>query len=334
MTTTSDLQNLDAPAGLDDVQMALNQVYEQALPQDAGRLADYIPELARVEPDRFGLAMMTTQGRLYAAGDIDVPFTIQSVSKAFSYCMALELAGSSAVRARVGVEPSGDAFNAIELDPVSGRPLNPMVNAGAITVAGLLRDVLRDRAFEAVLERFSRAAGRALDLDEAVYRSEASTGHRNRAIAHLLCASGALLEPVEPALDLYFRLCAIRVTARDLATMAATLANLGENPLTQVEVFDLRAVRDTLSVMFSCGMYDYSGSWIHDVGIPAKSGVGGGVIGVVSRQLGVAAFSPRLDEKGNSVRGIHALRGLADEFGLHVFDCTNKGSSFVAQMLA
>jgi len=317
----------------DAIQMALDQVYAQGLAHNDGELADYIPELARVDPDRFGLAVLTSKGRLYAVGDVDVPFTIQSVSKAFSYCLALELVGAEAVRARVGVEPSGDAFNAIEFDPVSRRPFNPMVNAGAITVAGILRDVYQDRAFEAVLERFSKAAGRPLDLDEAVYRSEASTGHRNRAIAHLLCASGVLVEPVEPALDLYFRLCSIRVTARDLATMAATLANMGENPLTKDEVFDLSAVRDTLAVMFSCGMYDYSGSWIYDVGIPAKSGVGGGVIGVVSRQLGIGSFSPRLDEKGNSARGVKAMKSMADELGLHVFDCTNTGSSFIEKLI-
>jgi glutaminase len=313
--------------------MALNQVYAQGLMKNEGALADYIPELARVAPDRYGLALMTAKGRMYSVGDVDVPFTIQSVSKAFSYCLALELVGRDAVRARVGVEPSGDAFNAIEFDPVTRRPFNPMVNAGAITVAGILRDVYQDRAFDEVLARFSRAAGRTLHLDEAVYLSEASTGHRNRAIAHLLCAAGSLIEPVEPALDLYFRLCSIQVTARDLATMAATLANMGENPLSGEEVFDLRAVRDALAVMFSCGMYDYSGSWIYDVGIPAKSGVGGGVVGVVNRQLGIGSFSPRLDAKGNSVRGVHAMQALADELGLHVFDCTNTGSSFVEQLI-
>lgn len=333
MTTNVNSATPETTQHPDNLQIALSQVYQQGLQHNTGALADYIPELAKVDPDRFGLALITTTGRFYGAGDVDVPFTIQSVSKAFSYCLALELVGEEAVRARVGVEPSGDAFNAIEFDPVSRRPFNPMVNAGAITVAGILRDVYQERAFEAVLERFSRAAGRTLDIDERVYRSEALTGHRNRAIAHLLCASGALLEPVEPALDLYFRLCSIRVTARDLATMAATLANVGQNPVTGVEVFDLRAVRNTLAVMFSCGMYDYSGSWIYDVGIPAKSGVGGGVIGVVSRQLGIGSFSPRLDEKGNSARGILAMRTLADELGLHAFDCTNTGSSFVEQLI-
>lgn len=319
--------------GGDAIQLALNLAYAQALEQRDGALADYIPELARVDPERFGLALVTAKGKVYSVGDVDAPFTIQSVCKAFSYCLALELVGTSAVRAKVGVEPSGDAFNAIEFDPISRRPYNPMVNAGAITVAGILRDVYKENAFDAVLERFSRAASRNLDLDENVYRSEEATGHRNRAIAHLLCASGALAEPVEPALDLYFRLCSIRVTALDLASMAATLANMGENPRTGNEVFDLRAVRDTLAAMFSCGMYDHSGSWTCDVGIPAKSGVGGGLIGVVNRQLGIGSFSPRLDDKGNSIRGVNAMKSLSDELGLHAFECTNSGSSFVEQLI-
>jgi glutaminase len=208
-----------------------------------------------------------------------------------------------------------------------------MVNAGAIAVAGILRDVWQDQALSRVLQRLSLAAGRELDVDESVYRSEADTGHRNRAIAHLLRASGVLNEPVEPALDLYFRLCSVRVTARDLAHMAATLSNTGTQPVSGAEVFDLRAVRDTLSVMFSCGMYDHSGNWICDVGIPAKSGVGGGVMGVVNRQLGIASYAPRLDHKGNSVRGIQALRMLSNELGLHAFECTNAGSSVVESLI-
>lgn len=320
------------PDNIHPIQLALDQIHAAVSLQKEGALASYIPELARVNPDNFGLALMSTKGRIFVAGDVDVPFTIQSVSKAFSYCLALELIGRDAVKQRVGVEPSGDAFNAIEFDPVTRTPFNPMVNAGAITVAGILRDACGNVAFDKVMERMSKAAGRALDMDEAVYRSEALTGHRNRAIAHLLCASGVLAEPVDPALDLYFRLCSVRVTARDLASMAATLANMGQNPATKEEAFDLMAVRDTLSVMLSCGMYDYSGSWIYDVGIPAKSGVGGGLIGVVSRQIGIGAFAPRLDAKGNSVQGVAAFTRLADELGLHMFDCTNTGSSFVERL--
>lgn len=326
-------RDLHVTQGFDPIQLAVQQALGRYRDLDSGQLADYIPELARVEPDHFGIAVVTTNGAVYAAGDVDVPFTIQSVSKAFSYALAIERVGREKVRSLIGVEPSGDAFNAIEFDPATQRPYNPMVNAGAIAVAGLLYGSYGASACEAVVERFSRAAGRTLDLDEAVYRSEAETGHRNRAIAHLLRASGTLEGAVDESLDLYFRLCSVRVTARDLATMAATLANMGENPVTGVEAFELRSVRDTLAVMFSCGMYDYSGSWICDVGIPAKSGVGGGVIGVVNRQLGIGTFAPRLDAKGNSVRGVQAICMLSDELGLHAFECTNAGSSFVERLI-
>jgi glutaminase len=214
-------------------------------------------------------------------------------------------------------------------DPRTERPFNPMVNAGAITVCALLQRALGDDVLALVLDRYSRAAGRPLGISEAVYRSEAATGHRNRAIGHLLVNVGAAAQPIEPALDLYFRLCAVLVTAADLARMGATLANIGENPFTGDSVFDLAAVRDTLSVMFTCGMYDHSGNWALDVGVPAKSGVGGGVLGVVNRQLGIGTYSPRLDAKGNSARGVLAFERLSSEFGLHAFECTNYGSQFV-----
>jgi glutaminase len=191
---------------------------------------------------------------------------------------------------------------------------------------------LKDDALEFVLDRFTKAAGRRLRISDPVYRSECVTGHRNRAIGHLLLTVGAAREPIEPALDLYFKQCSILVNATDLARMGATLANIGQNPFTQESVFDVAAVRDTLSVMFTCGMYDYSGNWAVDVGIPAKSGVGGGVVGVVNRQLGIGTFSPRLDDKGNSVRGLKAFQELADEFGLHAFECTNYGSEFMRSL--
>jgi glutaminase len=185
-----------------------------------------------------------------------------------------------------------------------------------------------------MLERLSAAAGRQLGMDEAVYRSEAETGHRNRAIGHLLRNFGAVTGSVDEVLDLYFRQCSILVTAADLARMGATLANIGKNPQTGRHVFELTAVRNTLAVMFTCGMYDYSGNWVYDVGVPAKSGVGGGIAGVVNRQLGIGTYSPRLDPKGNSVRGLAAFKDIGDEFGLHVFDCFNVGSSFVRSFVA
>jgi glutaminase len=299
---------------------------------NSGEVADYIPELSKANPGHFGIAIASVGGKFHSIGDAGVPFTIQSVSKAFAFCLALEVAGVELVSARVGVEPSGDPFNAIVFDEAN-RPFNPMVNAGAIAVAGMLYEKLGDGAFDFVMERFSAATGSPLSLNEAVYRSEAETGHRNRAISHLLLAAGALAVPPEAALDLYFRLCSIELTATDLAWLGATFANMGTNPQTKAYAFDLIAVRSTLAVMFTCGMYDYAGHWAFDVGIPAKSGVGGGIVGVVNRQLGIATFSPRLDGKGNSARGVGAFRSLADDFGLHAFDCTNVGSSYVASLI-
>ena len=316
--------------GLTDILMA---VYGRHKGNRDGVLADYIPELARVDADSFGIAMATIDGALHAVGDAHIPFTIQSASKAFAYCLALELAGRDAVTRRVGVEPSGDAFNSIVFNPATNRPFNPMVNAGAITVCGIIHDAVGPDAFDLILERLSEAAGRPLSVDEAVYRSESETGHRNRAIGHLLRNFGALQGSVDDVLDIYFRQCSILVTANDLARMGATLAHVGENPITGRQVFSLSAVRATLAVMFTCGMYDHSGHWAFEVGVPAKSGVGGGIVGVVNRQLGIAAYSPRLDDKGNSVRGVAAFRDLADELGLHVFECSNVGSAYVGSLV-
>jgi glutaminase len=324
---------LDTNPPQHEIERYLAGIYEGCKGNSAGKIADYIPELATVDADRFGIAVASVDGRLWSCGDATAEFTIQSVSKAFTYCIALELVGRQQVFNRVGVEPSGDAFNAIVFDPRTNRPFNPMVNAGAITISSLIHKALGNEAMTLVLRRFSEAAGRELSISEAVYRSEVETGHRNRAIAHLLLNVGATEAPVEPGLDFYFRQCSILVTATDLAWMGATLANLGRNPVTGKQVFDLAAVRDTLSVMFTCGMYDYSGNWVLDVGVPCKSGVGGGIVGAVNRQLGIGTFSPRLDEKGNSVRGLQVFRQLADEFGLHAFECTNFGSEFVRGLL-
>jgi glutaminase len=327
--TTSQPNGRDLTASHID-QMLLD-IYDRARPLQDGQLADYIPELANVPPNSFGIALATTKGKVHSIGDADLEFTIQSTSKALTYCMALELCGRKEVLACVGVEPSGDPFNAIEFSPITRRPYNPMVNAGAIAISGMLRDKLgAEAAFDLVLERFSQAAGRKLRLNEAVYRSETLTGHRNRAIAHLLLSAGALKEPVEPALDLYFKQCSIMATPTDLAVIGATIANLGVHPVTGEHVFDIDAVRDTQSVMFSCGMYDYSGGWTYEVGIPAKSGVGGGILGVVNRQLGIGTYSPRLDSNGNSLRGIATFKMMSSILGLHAFDLTNTGSAFVS----
>lgn len=330
MATVADEKNATIASEFDD---ALERAFASQADNHSGALADYIPELARANPNDFGLAIATAKGQIYSTGDVTVPFTLQSVSKAFVFALALEIAGAEVVASRVGVEPSGEAFNAIVFDPLTNRPFNPMVNAGAIAVSAILYEYIGGKAYEFLLERLSIAAGRELRLNEAVFKSEDSTGHRNRAIAHLLLANDAIKVPPDAALAVYFRQCSIDVTALDLAWIGATFANMGTHPVTKQNAFDIAAVRNTLAVMFTCGMYDYAGHWAYDVGIPAKSGVGGGIVGVVNRQLGIASYSPRLDGKGNSARGVGAFKALANHFGLHAFDCTNIGSTFISSLM-
>lgn len=296
-------------------------------------MATYIPELAKANPDDFGICMTTADGKVFAVGDVDTPFTIQSISKPFTYGIAIELYGQDYVSKFVGVEPSGDAFNSIMLEKNTHRAFNPMVNAGAIATTALLYQYYGESTLDRILERFSVAAGRELSIDKDVYLSESRTGHRNRAIAHLLLNFGMVPDNIESALDIYFQQCSILVTCKDLSMMAATLSNLGTNPLTKKTVFDINGVKDMLSIMLTCGMYDYSGQWAYDVGMPAKSGVSGGVMSVVNRQLGIATYSPRLDARGNSCRGIDVSVELANELGLHTFDCMNAGSNYLKAML-
>jgi glutaminase len=316
-----------------ELQRIIDTLYAEYQPLADGQVATYIPELAKASPNDFAICIATEDGRTFEAGDCGRPFTMQSVSKPFTFGMALDELGPEAVARCVGVEPSGEAFNAITLEDQTNRPFNPMINTGAITVTALLHARFGDRALDHMLARLSAAAGRELTIDEAVYESENRTGHRNRAIAHLLLNFGVVHEEAEAALDLYFRQCAIVVTCRDLAMMGATLANMGRNPVTQEPVFDLAAVKGMLSIMFTCGMYDYSGQWAYRVGVPAKSGVSGGVMAVVNRQLGIATYSPPLDARGNSRRGVEVCAGLASRLGLHAFDCLNAGSSYLKVVL-
>jgi glutaminase len=281
-----------------------------------GEVATYIPELSRVDPSLFGICLATVDGAVYEAGDTRVPFTIQSISKPLTYGLALERLGRDAVRSRIGVEPSGDAFNEISLSPETGMPRNPLINAGAIACAGLVAGEAED-PFALLLATYSRYAGRELALDESVYRSETATGHRNRGMAHILRNFGVIDDP-DAALDLYFRQCSVSVDCRDLAVMAATLAHGGLNPLTGDRAVSENVVRDVLSVMASCGMYDFAGEWLVSVGLPAKSGVSGGVLAVLPGRLGIGVFSPRLDAQGNTVRGIAVCRELSQDLAVHL----------------
>ena len=301
------------------LQRFLASCYEEFKSDNSGTVADYIPELKRANPAHFGIALVTIDGHVYEVGDSAVAFTIQSVSKAFVFALALEMVGEERVAAAIGVEPSGEAFNSIRLTN-DNRPFNPMVNAGAIACSGLIHQVEGTGAFERIRKKLSQFAGRELGVDDAVHASETETGNRNRAIAWLLRNYLVVKGDVDAVLDAYFRQCAILVTARDLAVMAATLANRGINPVTGVQVITPQVVARTLSVMTSSGMYDYAGEWIYRVGIPAKSGVGGGIVAALPSQIGLGTFSPLLDAHFNSVRGLKVCETLSSRFDLHMLN--------------
>lgn len=287
----------------------------------SGAVADYIPELAQVEPEQLGVVLATVDGAVYEAGDADAGFTIQSISKPFVYALALQQRGLEAVLAQVDVEPSGEAFNELSLEKGSGRPLNPMINAGAIVVHTMLGDPGDPQGrCEQVLAGLSAFAGRPLGVDEAAYASESETAFRNYAIANMLRSRDSIVEDPEDVVAAYTRQCSVRVTTRDLALMAATLANGGVHPLSEERVVEEWVARQVMSVMATCGMYDSAGDWISTVGFPAKSGVSGGIIGALPGQLGIAAFSPRLDPHGSSVRGVEVCRRLSADMGLHMMD--------------
>jgi glutaminase len=298
----------------------LTELHQRVAAISGGKPADYIPELGKVDQELFGIAIATVDGQIYAVGDAEIPFTIQSVSKPFMYGYALQHYGRAAVLEQVGVEPTGEAFNSIVLDEVANRPFNPMVNAGAIAIAEMMVGETQDERVANMLKLFSDLAGRKLDIDQSVFNSELTTGHRNRAIAYMMLNTAMISRDPNEVLDLYFRQCSVKVTARDLAIMAATLANDGKNPLTGKPVFDAQFVRDMLTVMNSCGMYDYAGEWAYEVGMPAKSGVSGCIIAVIPGQIGICVYSPPIDKQGNSVRGIRVCQEISSEFELHAFN--------------
>lgn len=300
----------------------LDEVLQSVAADRTGVLANYIPELAEVDPERLGASIAMVDGELYASGDTDSLFTIQSISKPFVYALALADRGFERVLDKVGVEPSGEPFNEISLEDSSGRPLNPMINAGAITTHSLVGTETMNPAerMERVISGLSAFAGRSLDVDEAVYSSEIEHAHRNLAIAHMLRSHDILTENPTGVVEGYTRQCSLLVTVQDLAMMAATLANYGVQPVTGEQVVPKTVVRQVLSVMFTCGMYNAAGDWATQVGIPAKSGVGGGIIGAVPGQLGLATFSPRLDVHGNSVRGVSLFERFSSDMGMHVMN--------------
>jgi len=303
------------------LQHFLEDLYDRYRKVDSGHLASYIPELTKANEDWFGISVVTTDGRIFEVGDVDQSFTIQSISKVFAYGLALEDRGRAELLDKVGVEPTGDPFNSlIRLDEDSKRPFNPMINAGAIATTSLINRADPTDKLNRLLAMFERYTGHDVVIDMPTFMSERSTGHRNRAMAHLMLNFDMIGQDIDSALDLYFQQCAVMVNCQDLAMMAATLANQGRQPATGRLALEADYVRDLLSVMYTCGMYNRAGEWAYRVGIPAKSGVSGGIIAVVPGKAGIATFSPLIDKNGNSVRGLKVFEALSQEYGLHLFD--------------
>lgn len=302
----------------------LDEVLNALRDETSGATADYIPELAAADPDQLAFSLTSPGGATYAAGDVETEFSIQSIAKPFAYAAALIDRGLDSVLAAVGVEPSGEAFNELSLEGETHRPKNPMINAGAITTHALLvgTEANQRERVERARSFFSRLAGRQLRVDERVCASELGTADRNLAIAHMLANYGIIDTDVHSTVEGYTRQCSILITVKDLSMMAATLATGGLQPVTGERIMEPSVARQVMAVMAAAGMYDAAGDWLTRVGIPAKSGVAGGMVGVLPDQVGIGAFSPRLDTHGNSQRGRLAFERLSQDMGMHLFSAS------------
>lgn len=302
------------------MQLIIEELHKKYQSCTEGKAASYIPELTKANPNDFGIVVTTVKGEVFKTGNCDVNFTLQSTSKPFTYGLVLEDFGRNHVLTKVGVEPTGEAFNSIvELEKHTHLPYNPMINSGAIAVSALIKAPTYEDRVKRVLTLFESYVGHSLKIDESVFLSERNTAHRNRSIAHLLRHFNVIEDDIENSLDVYFKQCSILANTIDLSMMAATLANQGLNPLTKVTALKPDYVGDLLSLMFTCGMYDSSGEWAYSVGIPAKSGVSGGILGVIPGKMGIAVYSPLIDEKGHSVRGVKVFQELSQRLNLSIF---------------
>ncbi len=283
-----------------------------------GKVASYIPELAKADPSKLGVCLYSKEGEIWGVGDYQIPFTVQSVGKTFSLILALQTAGYEKVFSKVGVEPTGDKFDSIvQLEMKNWTPYNPMINAGAIATVGCIdtKDPFGD-FLELMRELCDDPKIR---LNEQVYLSEKRTGMRNRSIGYLLKNDHVIEGDVEDILDIYFRICSVLVTAKNLARYGLILANSGYDPIRQKQMIDPEIVQVVKTLMFLCGMYDESGEFAVKVGIPCKSGVGGGIVAATGNGMGIATFGPLLNEKGNSVGGKKILEYLSQIMGIHIF---------------
>ena len=297
------------------VQAALNGAHAKFKDLREGKNADYIPALAKVDPNIFGIALVTTDGKVYTAGDIKSEVSIQSISKVFTMAKVMEEQGPEAIENTIGVDATGMRFNSIvsvefSQKALGGPEMNSLVNPGAIATTSMVRGGSRDAVWKSILSFYSDFAGRPLAVNQEVFKSEAETNQRNQAIGALMYAYGYIKAKPDQATDIYTEQCSVNVSARDLATMAATLAAGGKNPVTGKQVMSAKNVPYVLAVMATAGLYDDSGKWLFHTGLPAKSGVGGGIIAVAPGKFGIAVVSPPLDDAGNSVRAQRAIRDI------------------------
>jgi glutaminase len=308
------------PAG--NIQQAVDAAYAKYKGLQEGKNADYIPALAKVDPNLFGIAVVTADGKVYTAGDIKTEVSIQSISKVFTMAQVIQEQGLDSVANRIGVDATGARFNSIiAVEGVktvvgTGAPeMNPLVNPGAISATSMVKGGSADEVWKKIIGFHNDAAGRQLSVLQDVYKSESDTNQRNQAIGALMLAYGYIKDNWQQAVDLYTRQCSIGVNAKDLATMAATLASGGKNPVTGKQVLDPAKVPGVLAVMATAGLYDDSGKWLYHTGLPAKSGVGGGIIAVSPGKFGIAVVSPPLDDAGNSIRAQKAITDISNALG-------------------
>jgi glutaminase len=319
LCTAATLANAEVPSAA-ALQELVDRVHEDIRGINAGANADYIPALAEVDSSLFGIAIVTADGEVVTAGDVDYSFAIESVSKPFTMALVLHEIGLDALIEKIGVEPTGMPFNsvvAVEVEPA--RSVNPLVNAGAMAAVSLLEASDADTRWQKILDGYEAFAGEDLALLDQVYESEAATNYHNRGIANLLFSYERLYADPDEVVDVYTKQCSVGVTAVQLATMGATLANGGVNPRTGERLLAADLVPRALAIMLTAGFYDESGRWSVEAGLPSKTGVGGGIVSVVPGQMAIAAFSPPLDEAGNSVRAQRAISRISDELGLSIF---------------
>jgi len=293
-----------------DIDAVLKAAYDKYKGLEEGANADYIPALAKVDPNLFGIVLVTVDGKVYSVGDIKTEVSIQSISKVFTMAKVMEESGTDAIAGNMGVDATGQVFNSITaIEQYKGQQMNALVNPGAITATSMVKGANEKEVWESILGTYDDFAGRKLSVMDDIYESEAATNQRNQALAMLMYAYERIDSDPIVATDIYTRQCSVGVNTKDLATMAATLANGGKNPVTGKQVVDSKNIGEVLAVMATAGLYDDSGQWLYKTGLPAKSGVGGGIIAVSPGKFGIAAISPPLDPAGNSIR---AQRAIAD----------------------